>query len=247
MGFHTGCSVLASAGPPPQVKASWSRLEWHRPSSPPDSIVRRWQMQILEEKGCSTPPAKTASCFHEKKKFLKKKKKRSATENRSQHCLHNPRVLSSWPWGIWMGDNKVTYLIETGYSLTVLEHGPGCTQGSEGSYKLGEEMLPRKPNWTISSQWVKGLKWGPKAKILHAESRELKSSLTEQVHITTLDHLEDAAWTSHEVLLLIGREVVISAPFQDFMVEETPEWKYREHWIEADQMLCPPQPPWVVT
>lgn len=84
--------------------------------------------------------------FSWKKKVSLKKKKRSATENRSQHCLHNPRVLSSWPWGIWMGDNKVTYLIETGYSLTVLEQGPGCTQGSGETYKLGEEMLPRKPN-----------------------------------------------------------------------------------------------------
>lgn len=31
--------------------------------------------------------------------------------------------------GIWTGDNKVTYLIETGDSLTVLEQGLGLAQG----------------------------------------------------------------------------------------------------------------------
>lgn len=81
-------------------------------------LSSHWQMQTSEEKGHSSPPVKTDSCFHEKS-F----KKRSATENRSKYCLHYHRDLSSWPQGIWIRDNKVTYLIETGYSLTILEQG----------------------------------------------------------------------------------------------------------------------------
>ena len=142
--FHTGGSVLASARSPSSSESFVKPFGMALAPGPPEGIVRRWQMQILEDKARSTPPVKIASCFHEKK-FLKKNK-RPATENRSQHCSNYPRVSSSWPWGIWMGDNKVTYLIETGYSLTVLEQGPGFTQGSGGSYKLEEEMLPRKPN-----------------------------------------------------------------------------------------------------
>ena len=72
MGFHTGCSVLASARPPSSSESFVKPFGMAPAPEPPDSIVRRWQMQSLEEKGRSTPPVKTASCFHEKK-FLKKK------------------------------------------------------------------------------------------------------------------------------------------------------------------------------
>lgn len=38
--------------------------------------------------------------------------------------------MSSWPQGIWIGDNNVTYLIETGDGLTILEQGLGHARGS---------------------------------------------------------------------------------------------------------------------
>lgn len=57
-------------------------------------------------------------------------KERLATENRSKYCLHYLRDLSSWPQGIWIRDNEGTYLIETGYSLTIPDQSLGHVQGS---------------------------------------------------------------------------------------------------------------------
>lgn len=99
---HVGRSVPVPRTAP-KVRGRFTQLLGTAPAARHCLLPFCRQMQASGEKGHSSPPVNTDSCFHEKSLW-----KRSATENRRKYCLHYLRDCSSWPQRIWIRANKGT-------------------------------------------------------------------------------------------------------------------------------------------